>query len=256
MEKIMKQTIVRIEYSEKLKTNEKYFVAKAIVNGKTLVTKTCSWGKMRTDREAYELAAKHANELGKAYNITPTILSMEDILAAYKPLKGSKSKALNTAQSQGSTAVGSDALIEKFGHVLKFKALIKHAIKANGVEKTLEVLAAATALAIEHQEGMEKERKGRMDANMKMAEVIFEAQSNGINMDAPNAEIAEALEVVRARKTNIARINRSLGEYEYNGEKWDGIGSPPASYLAYLKENEDNDIEDLLVTNKRKQQAG
>lgn len=260
----MRMNIIRIEYAERKSGKDKFFSAKAIRNGSTIKTKTRSVNEQRPNNIAYKEILEEAKLLSETYGLTFKQESMDDVIKAYrnrnKRTDNSKIKVIGSDKRPGESLKSTmqndhvDSLLDKFSNQLKFKAFLKQLIKLKGIQRTIEILEEGLALTKEMEEAALTEQRAISKANEEMAKIIMQTRASGVDIDAPNAEIEEAIRRLSSKRV-AANSNNMEGDYEYKGEKWDGLGSMPGSYSAYLRENENNKIEDLLRTNRIKQRA-
>lgn len=260
----MRMSLIRVEYAERKGGKEKFFSAKAIRNGDTIRTKTKSISDQKTKNDAYMEIIEEARILSKTYGLEFSEGAMKDIIDAYtnrnKRQGTSKSKQKETVKSmtESPRALAHndhvDSLLDKFSNQLKYKAFIKQLIKLKGLQRAVEVFEEGLNLIKEIQEAALSEQRAISKANEEMARIIIQTRQSGIDMAAPNSDIEDAIRRLSSKRVGSS-MNNMEGEYEYKGEKWNGVGSMPGSYSAYLRENENHKIEDLLKTNQIKKRA-
>lgn len=252
----MKVNNCKVSMGYTVKENQRYFSTKIVEGGKVLKSKTFSIGRDRNEDEAYAATVDATKELAKKYKIKQvTIRTKADLLQlAKKDSTATGAKPMPIAAS-GITRTGGDGsatnpLVERFGNLGQFKSLIKHALKLHGWKKVKEVLESGLTLIQEAEKDQMRESKVISTANRKIAEAIFAARKEGVQMPAPNSEVEELIEIIsrETKRDQKAEKPRMVeGFYKLKDEKWDGSGQMPASFTAYLKEDESHDLLDLKV---------
>jgi len=238
------------------------FTLKAIKGGKTF-SKNFSIGTKRTLDEAYEDAVKGAPELARIHGCTVNIKTKEELLRAAASNTGTgkrsskkKSKPSHKAAESASSAAASlpaqhaNQLVERFGHSLKFSALIKHAVKLFGVEKVEEILLSGLEELTAAKEELARERSVRLDTNRKIADAILAARDAGVHMNSPDDEIEDLINLAiqsRERKKNRPNNSYAGKKYKLGDEIWEGEDHMPASFSQWLRADLERNIDDLLV---------
>ncbi len=160
----------------------------------------------------------------------------------------SDAKADNTATASKLSKTAANPLVEKFGNAGQWKALIKSAAKQHGAEKVSEILKSGLEILEDILKSEIEERKIVDGANRKMAEAILEARDAGVFMPSPTPVIESYVQAIIDSKVRAGKRQKSIGLYKLpNGDKWDGVGHPPANFSKYLNENPDKSIDDLKV---------
>lgn len=235
--------IVGISYILK-KDGNSYFMARVTEHGRVLKTKTYSVGGKRSIDQAYEEAVSAARDLGKLHGVTPKINSKENLLSR----AGERKPKASPENSQHFAEAGS-SLIDKFGHLGQFRALMKATIKAHGPEKVKEVLESALSITQEALDHQAKERKIRDQTYRQMAEAILNARKSGVTMPAPGPEVEDwitRLENQANRQQDKARDTHQFG-YMLGDEYWNGRSHMPTSFVRWLKEDESRELSDLAI---------
>lgn len=213
----------RINISYQVKPDgQKMFFAYVMEGKKQLKAKYFSVGEKRNFEEAYEEACLAYIDLVAEFNLPETDPpTIEKIMSRkHKPK------------------------VSTLGNLEEFKKLIDQAINLSSVSEVEAILKASLNHIEDTKVRKEKEAAIKHTANKKIALAILEARRNGIDMEAPNKEIAQ---LMKELSTVPARIKTPCkGVYVLNGERWDGTGHPPATFIRYCKEN-DADLEDLRI---------
>lgn len=227
---------VVLGYTVKKIGSQRHFTARAVEGSKTLKTKTISIGH-RNEDEAYEELMRCAEELAKLYKCGIQKKTKAKLMAI-KPKNETPKTASTTA---------ANPLVEKFGNILQFNALMKHAIKRHGIEKVDEVLQAAAAFVNEVRVEINREATVISAANRRIAQVVIDARKEGVDMAAPNEEIEAVIKILMNNEKRNEKPQKIVGNFAIGNEKWDGKGTAPASFAKYLNENENHSLEDLRV---------
>lgn len=246
---------VKVVYGEKAGGTKCEFIAKYTINSKYIDGNTYSVGRNWTLDEAYDQAVKAANALGKKYGVKPIILSKSELLANYKAQQAKKEivglaveQVRKPSPTSKTNKITANPLVEKFGNAGQWRALIKSAAKHHGAEKVSEILKSGLEILEEILKSELEERKIVDGANRKMAEAILEARDAGVFMPSPTKEIESYVQAIIDSKVRAGKRQKSSGLYKLpNGEKWDGVGHPPAIFSKYLSENPDKTIDDLKI---------
>lgn len=215
-------------------------------------TKTIGFKRSGNFDTSYNQILIEAKKLAKDYNA-------EFIPKTKEQLKnnriGTQSKNPNTEKSNQNKSnqkciVVENPLIEKFGNELLFKAMIRHAIKTHGTEKTSEVLKNALLLVQEVEHKQKRDQQLISTANLEMARIVLNTRKQGLDMDAPNKDIEAAVQWLMDNESSVKSPRQSAANASYmlNGEPWNGKGHAPASYAKFLRENEDKTLDDLRVS--------
>lgn len=226
--------------------SKKQFTARVNQNNKAIKTKTVGYGANKTIDQAYKEIYKEGELLAKQYKC-------EFIPKKKDELARKSTRALNREKAGLTPGVvhipEENPLITKFGNELAFKAMIRHAVKYHGLDKILLVLEHAMALVKDIRADRQKEINLISEANIKIARIIVETRAQGIHMTAPNKEIDAAIAWVIENDSKPKRQAKGEvnGNYELNGEKWNGFGHAPASFSKYLQQNENHSLDDLRV---------
>jgi len=199
---------LKMGYTEK--GTQRYFSVRVAQNGKSLKANSFSIGRDRNEDEAYSEAVKTAKHLGKSYKLTQSeidqgIIPKKQLIDSYRSKaeakKDKKSPGEMDAHSKdkpkGDISIKSDQLVEYFGHLGKWKALIKHAIKLHGLDKVKEVISSAEEMLAEEEAAITLKRTVLNEAYRKMAEVILNARNAGVDMESPNEEVEHYIEVLK-----------------------------------------------------------
>lgn len=248
MKKIQK---VVLKYKNRPEAKEHSITASVLEGSKPIKQKHFSIGRDWDFDSAYEEGVKAATELAKQYKLVFTKPSKAELKDSVSNPRNKKSPS--PGQKIAPAIVNSTSqLLEKFGNVLAFRAFINGAVKLHGVEKIEEVLTSGLEEIAVAKEALINERRIRATVNRKIAEAILSARDLGVNMDAPNNEVADLIGIIlddRARKSNRKPNGYEGKKYVLNGESWDGVGHAPASFAKWLNEDENRSIEDLAVSN-------
>lgn len=243
-----------------VKDTQRYFSVRIAQNGKSLKANSFSIGRDRNEDEAYAAAVKTAKSLGETYGLSKSeidngIISKKHLIDAYtkkaesKKVKESSIKTEDHGKDKlkGDISLKSDQLVEYFGHLGKWKALINHAIKLHGLDKVKEVISSAGEMLAEAEASLAHERAVKNDAFRKIAEVVLGARNAGVEMGVQSPEVEEYVEILKRQALRQPKTQRYQGTYKLNNETWDGVGHMPASMAAWLREDESRDINDLKV---------
>lgn len=205
--------------------------------GKAIKTKTVGYGSSRTIEQAYNALITAAKKLAQQYKA--------DLI--HKTLEQLKNHASSTNNSN--KKMEENPLIAKFGNEMLFKAMIKHAIKTHGTEKTSEVLKNALLLVKEVEHKQKRDQQLISTANLEMARIVLNTRKQGLDMDAPNKDIEAAVQWLMDNESSVksSRQTAPNASYMLNGEHWNGKGHAPASFAKFLRENEDKTLDDLRV---------
>lgn len=230
-----------VSYGEKPDTSQRYFQARIQQNSKSLVAKTFSIGRVRTEQEAYDEAIKALRDLEKEYKVAALkVPPMKELIESYRNR--------SVKQPAPKVATKENPLVEKFGHAGQFRAMIIHAMKAHGVEKVRDLLNDGLRVVKEAEAEFVREAAVKLEANKKIAYAIMEARLSGIDMPAPSKEIEAlidklTLEAATSKSTKKKPVEQM---YELDGERWNGVGHPPAAFIKYGQKH-DGDYSGLLV---------
>lgn len=249
---------LKMGYTEK--GTQRYFSVRVAQNGKSLKANSFSIGRDRNEDEAYSEAVKTAKHLGKSYKLTQSeidqgIIPKKQLIDTYRSKAEAKkdkkspleAKAHGNDKPKSDISVKSDQLVEYFGHLGKWKALIKHAIKLHGLDKVKEVISSAEEMLAEEEASLAHERAVKNDAFRKIAEVVLGARNAGVEMGVQSPEVEEYVEILKRQALRQPKPPRYQGTYKLNNETWDGVGHMPASMAAWLREDDSRDINDLKV---------
>jgi len=219
------------------------FLARVIQDDDCIKTKTLKWGLRRTCDEAYKQIVIEAKLLAKQYRCELSIPSKETLL------KSSHGKRLTKEETPPAKIPEENPLITKFCNELAFKAMIKHAIKHHGIDKILDVLGNAIALANDMKSEIAKKSSIISAANIEIARVIVRTREQGIDMAAPTKEIESAIQWVIENDNKPKRQAKTEpnATYKLGNEEWNGKDHAPASFSKYLAGNENRSLEDLRV---------
>jgi DNA-binding protein H-NS len=217
------------------------FVCRVVQDSETIKSKSLSYGKLRTEQQAYDGIVKEAKALAKQYKCEYIHTDKKDLMVR------TSGPVPNTKSSE--KPQGESPLIAKFGNELAFKAMIKHAIKLHGFDKVIEVLSNGIAMAEGQQKEIAKQKSVISAATMKIARIIYDTRKEGIHMDSPSKEIEAAVQQLMDNDSKPKRHSKvePNATYELNGKTWSGIGNAPAEFGAYINAHENNSIEDLRV---------
>ena len=163
----------------------------------------------------------------------------------YTPRGGRKDmeKKLQTTQGVKQKA---GLLVETFGNLLSFRAVVKHAIREHGTDKIAAIFNEGLELvdeAIKDEQAIAKAKEAKY---MKAAELIVQARKSGLSEEdfpTPNKAIA-ALVAKLMREEDEAKKSEL---YVLEGEKWNGQGNMPCSFKKWLREDENRVITQLKV---------
>lgn len=235
--------IVGISYILK-KDGNSYFMARVTEHGRVLKTKTFSVGERRSTDQAYEEAVSAARELAKHHGVTPKISSKDKL---FSRMAERKPKTV-PVKPQHFTEAG-NSLIDKFGHLGQFRALIKAAIKSHGPDKVKEVLESGLSITQEALDNQAKERKILDQTYRQMAEAILNARKSGVSIPAPGPEVEDWLTRLESQANRQQDRTRDIHQFGYmlDGEYWDGRGHMPASFVRWLKEDEARELGDIAI---------
>lgn len=238
---------ILLSYTEKKEGKGKEFIIRHTENSKVVQSKSFSVGVKRNSEQAYEEAVKVCEQWGKAAGINPNIKSHKELISAFEAKHKSKTSA--PSEPKKLTSTSPNPLVEKFGNALAFAALIKHAIRVHGSEKVEEVLSAAQEIVSEAKLTEVEQRRVIDTANRRFADVIFEARNSGVDIEPPNAEVAQYLSILISKKSSPGSRNQPIGLFRLpdGGEEWNGAGHMPPAFTKYLLENKDKEIFDLKV---------
>lgn len=249
---------LKMGYTEK--GTQRYFSVRVAQNGKSLKANSFSIGRDRNEEEAYAEAVKTAKALGKSYKLSQVeieqgIIPKKQLIDNYRNKAEAKKDRKSPGEmegqgkdkSKGDISIKSDQLVEYFGHLGKWKALIKHAIKLHGLDKVKEVISSAEEMLAEEEASLAHERAVKNDAFRKIAEVVLGARNAGVEMGVQSPEVEEYVEILKRQALRQPKPQRYQGTYKLNNETWDGVGHMPASMAAWLREDDSRDINDLKV---------
>lgn len=221
---------------------KKYFTARCVQDNKTFRTTISSYGPRSNQsfEQAYEKIISIGKQLAKEYKADYVHKTLAE-LQQDRPGLGPRSPVKKTVEE--------NPLVAKFGNELLFKAMIKHAVKLHGVDKTMEVLNSGLSIVKELKSKKEREHTLISSANIEIARIIVQTRNQGIDMPSPSKEIDAAIQFVmdEANKPKPSKKVNSGALYRLGNEEWNGCGHAPASFSAYLNGNENRSLDDLIV---------
>ena len=229
-----------LAYTNNPSSKKHQITARVQEGSKALKTKTFSIGEARNIEQAYDEALKAGKALAKEYKADFTKFpSFDELTSSAGERSGRKSLGMSQTKQ--------NPLVEKFGHLGQFRALISLGIRTHGAEKMADVLNTGLEIVREAQEEDKRNHKIVYEANRKIAEAVLEAREKGVQMPA-SPEVESLIDEITAQRTRRKTPGRYAGNsYMLNGEPWDGNGQMPASYAKWLAEDEKRDVFSLKV---------
>lgn len=241
---------VILKYKHRPEVNEHNICAIVMEASKPLKQKHFSIGGKRDFDEAYKDALKAANALAKEFKVDFAAPSKEQLRSSLTEKRTPRRSGVIGPKVSPAMVSSTSQLLDKFGNALAFRAFINSAVKLHGVEKIEEVLRAGLEEITAAKEALMAERRIRSSANRKIAEAILSARDLGVDMEAPNDEVAHYISIILDERERSKNRKNSLGSnniYKLGDERWDGKGTAPASIIKWLDEDENRTIDQLLV---------
>lgn len=228
--------ITKILFSYVNNSAKHQLVARVVRNNDCLKTKTLSISSKRSLNEAYKLLIQETKLLASQYHV-------RDVqIPPFNELTG---KSSNT----DTESLPSNPLIDKFGHLGQFKAMIKLGIKTHGTSKMEEALTAGLQLVLEVKEEEQLQTSIINDTNMSIAKAILAAREKGVHMDTTPA-VEAAIESILANKSVPGKMKTQYAGHVYKlgKEMWDGLGQMPTGMANWLNEDESRTLTTLKIS--------
>lgn len=242
LEKVRAQNPVRITLmpAHKSPNNGEGAIQVVVVAAPNHTVKTHSKGiKLVGAQAAYDYILSLAKEYSEKLGIPYTARTLSELLEIID--KGSNKKFAN---SNAKLAL-ENPLVEKFGNLMLFKATIRHAYREFGYDKVKHILDESQILLDECSAA----DRARLSADMKAVQTVASglvklAKETGFDMYEHCATPDVKRAYRRLMNPNTAASTDNCF-YILNGERWDGFGHPPASFIKWRKENNKEDYQEL-----------
>ena len=137
------------------------------------------------------------------------------------------------------------------GHKMRLRSNIRIAFKTLGYEEVKEALTYGLQFLDEVSFEYREEQARTQTAFEMMAKSLYQIHvTTGVCMleNCPNEVVKSRYKLmIKDAKYKAADKVCTDKRYVLNDETWDGNGIPPANMLAWLREDEERNIDDLLV---------
>lgn len=155
---------------------------------------------------------------------TPTVIGTRNL--------NQEKKIINTTNEHAS-----DELILAFGHLGKFKALLRHAFKNHGIEKVTQIHNEFGKMIINYEKDKAEQEALELQKRKVAINILKQLQESGIDIEM----LQDSKTLAMFKNQEVAKEKKTQYQMMHNGEviNWNGEGKQPLAFTLALQNGGD-----------------